>query len=187
MHCQTNIKVKCVNVAQHNLNAWYCLFIQLLEKWDIYWGEGGGVQSICPLNNFNFLYCIIIKLCENVCWQNISAKLDNQPDPMKHFRVMALELAKFAKMNLVRSVTWILFNGSSLNFVILFVGIISWPSLITSQIPWSTLELWPLNYPRLENHSYGWHQCGLAETDTTPSCTSKDRVPKCRSSAVHVP
>ena len=27
---------------------------------------------------------IIIKLCENVCWQTISAKFDNQPDPMKH-------------------------------------------------------------------------------------------------------
>ena len=50
----------------------------------------GGVQSICPLNNFNSLHCIIIKLCENVCWQNISPKFDNQPDPKKHFRVMAL-------------------------------------------------------------------------------------------------
>jgi len=28
-----------------------------------------------------------------------------QPDPMKHFAVMALELAKFAKINRVRSVT----------------------------------------------------------------------------------
>jgi len=61
-------------------------------------------QSICPLNNFNSFHCIIIKLCENVCWQNISAKFNNQPDPMKHFGVLALELAKFAKINLVRSV-----------------------------------------------------------------------------------
>jgi len=35
---------------------------------------------------------------------------------MKHFGVMALELAKFAKINRVRSVTWIFFNGSSSNF-----------------------------------------------------------------------
>ena len=39
---------------------------------------------------------------------------------------MALELAKIAKINLVRSVTWIFFNGLSSNFVTLFVGIISW-------------------------------------------------------------
>ena len=53
----------------------------------------GGVQSICPLSNLNSFDCIIIKLCENVCWQNILAKFDNQPDPIKHFGVMALELA----------------------------------------------------------------------------------------------
>ena len=41
---------------------------------------GGGVQRICPLNNIK-LHCIIIKLCENVCWQNISTKFDNQSDP----------------------------------------------------------------------------------------------------------
>ena len=109
----------------------------------------GGVHRICPLNNFNIFHCIIIKLSENVCWQNISAKFDNQPDPMKHFGVMALELAKIARINLVRSLTSIFFNGSSSNFVTLFVSIISWPSLITSQITWSTLELWPLNYPKL--------------------------------------
>ena len=57
----------------------------------------GVVQSICRLNNFlNSFHCIIIKLCGNVCWQNISAKFDNQPDPMKHFGVMVLELAKLA-------------------------------------------------------------------------------------------
>ena len=50
-------------------------------------------------NNLNSFHCIIIKFCENVCWQNISVKFDNQPDPMKHFGVMALELAKFAKIN----------------------------------------------------------------------------------------
>ena len=32
-------------------------------------------------------------------------KFDSQPDPMKHFGVMALELSKMAKINLVRSVT----------------------------------------------------------------------------------
>ena len=56
----------------------------------------------------------------NVCWQNVSAKLDNQPDLMKHFGVMALELAKFVKINHVRSLTWIFFNGSSSNLVTLF-------------------------------------------------------------------
>jgi len=60
---------------------------------------GGGGQCICLLNNLNSFHCIIIKLCENVCWQN------NQPDSIKHFRVMALELAKFAKINGVLSVT----------------------------------------------------------------------------------
>ena len=106
----------------------------------------GRVQSIYPLNNFNSYHCIIIKLCENVCWQNIPAKFDNQPDPIKHFGVMALELTKFAKINLVCSV---FFNGLSSNFLTLFVSIISWQSLLTSQIPRSTLELWPLNYPKL--------------------------------------
>ena len=90
-------------------------------------------------------HCIIIKLCENVCWQNISAKFDTQPDPMKHFGVMALELAQFAKINCVWSVTWIFLNGSASNFVTLFVGTISWPSSTTSQILWKTCELWPLN------------------------------------------
>ena len=105
----------------------------------------GGVQSICPLNNLDSSHCIIIKLCEKVCWQNISAKFDNQPDPIKHFGVMALELAKFVKINRSRSVTWIFINGSSSNFVKMFGGKISRPSLITSQFPWMTLELWPLN------------------------------------------
>ena len=76
-------------------------------------GHTGGVQSICLLNNFNSFHCIIIKLYENVCWQNISAKFDTQPDPIKHFGVMAIELSKIAKINRVRSVTWIYFNGSS--------------------------------------------------------------------------
>ena len=124
--------------------------------------RAGGIQSICPLNNLNSFHCIIIKLCENVCWQNISAKFDNQPDSIKHFGVMAIELAKIAKINLVRSVTWIFFNGSSSNFVTLFVSLISWPSqilgLITSQIPLSTLELWPLNYPKWIFFSMDHHQ-----------------------------
>ena len=50
------------------------------------------MQSICPFNNFNSFHCIIIKLCENICRQNISAKFANQPDPMKHFGVMALDV-----------------------------------------------------------------------------------------------
>ena len=83
------------------------IFIRLFEKMGRIMGTraAGGGQSICPLNNFNSLHCIIIKPCENVCWQNISAKFDNQPDPIKHFGVMALELAKFAKINRVHSVT----------------------------------------------------------------------------------
>ena len=46
--------------------------------------------------------------------KNILAKFDDQLDPMKNFGVMALELAK---INLVRSVTWISFNALSSNFV----------------------------------------------------------------------
>jgi len=65
----------------------------------------GGVHSIGSLNNLYSFDSMIINLCENVCWQNISAKFDNQPDPMKRFGVMALEFAKFAKINRVRSVT----------------------------------------------------------------------------------
>ena len=80
----------------------------------------GGVQSICPLNNFNRFHCIIIKLCENVCWQNIAAKFNNQPDLMKHFGVMALVLAKFAKISVVPSVTQMFFIGSSSNLVTMF-------------------------------------------------------------------
>jgi len=45
----------------------------------------------------NIFQWIIIKLCENVSWQNISAKFNNQPDPFKDFGVMALELAKIAQ------------------------------------------------------------------------------------------
>ena len=86
----------------------YILFIRSFEKLDVLWEHmrlAGSIQSICPLNNLNSFHCVIIKLCENVCQQNVSAKFDNQPDPMKHFGVMVLELAKIAKINLVRSVT----------------------------------------------------------------------------------
>jgi len=34
------------------------------------------------------------------------AKSNNQPDSTKHFRVIALDLSKIVKINLVRSVTW---------------------------------------------------------------------------------
>ena len=67
--------------------------------------RAAGDKSICPLNNLNSFHCIFIKVCENVCWQNISAMFENQPDPIKHFGVMAPELAKFAKINGVLSVT----------------------------------------------------------------------------------
>ena len=56
---------------------------------------------------------LIIKLGGNVCWHNLLAKFNNPPDPMKDFGVMALELAKIAKINLVCTVTSIFFNGSS--------------------------------------------------------------------------
>ena len=67
--------------------------------------HAAAAESICPLNNLNSFHCKIIKLCENVCWQNISAKFHNQSYPIKHFGIMTLELAKFAKINRVRSVT----------------------------------------------------------------------------------
>jgi len=47
--------------------------------------------------NLNGFHCIIIKLCENICWQHISAKFNNQPEPLKDVGVMALELAKNAQ------------------------------------------------------------------------------------------
>jgi len=78
----------------------------------------------CLLNNLNSFHCIIIKLCENVCWQNILAKFNNQPDPIKHFGVMALELAKIAKINLVRSDTQMFFIGSSSNLVTVFENVV---------------------------------------------------------------
>ena len=75
--------------------------LKFVFKSGTYYVNAGGVQSICPLNYFNSFHCIIIKLCENVCWQNISAKFNKQPDPMKHFGVMALELAKTVQIKLV--------------------------------------------------------------------------------------
>lgn len=46
----------------------------------------------CRLNSYFFLYLIIMKL--GVCWHNLSAKFDNQPDHIKHVRIMALNLTK---------------------------------------------------------------------------------------------
>ena len=83
----------------------YCcvlIFIRPFEKTGRIMGTraaGGQRPEHFPLNNFNSFHCIIIKLCEHVCWQNILAKFDNQPDPMKHFGVMALELANIAKIS----------------------------------------------------------------------------------------
>jgi len=65
------------------------------------------------------------------------AKSYNQPDAMKHFRDMALELSKIVKINLVHSVIffqWIIIKLGVSNLVIMFVGIISPPHSITSQI-----------------------------------------------------
>ena len=99
-----------------------------LKKRNVLWEHvrpaSGGVHSICPFNSLNS--CIIIKLCENVWWQYISAKFDNQPDPMKHFGVMALELAKIAKINRVRSVTWIFFQW----IIIKLYDIVCWHNLL---------------------------------------------------------
>ena len=68
----------------------------------------------CPLCNLNIFQWVIIKLCDIVCWQNISGKFDNQPNPKYNFGAMAFELAKIAKIIHVRSV---LFKGSSSNLV----------------------------------------------------------------------
>ena len=79
------------------------IFIRPFEKTGPILGTSAAAREFVCSITFNSFHCIIIKLCEHVCWQNVSAKFDNQPDPMKHFGVMALELAKFAKIN--RSVT----------------------------------------------------------------------------------
>ena len=107
----------------------FLFFIRPFEKMGRIMGTRAAAEAASRafVRSITF-HCIIIKLCQNICWQNISAKFDNQPDPMKHFWVMVLELAKIDKINHVRSVTSICFNGSSSNFVTMFVGIISWPS-----------------------------------------------------------
>ena len=88
------------------------LYDRLKKTGRIMGTRAAGVQSIYPLNNLKSSHCIIIKLCENVSvdkisrpslitsqipksWQNISAKFDN---PLST-GVMALELAKIAKIN----------------------------------------------------------------------------------------
>jgi len=79
------------------------LFIRPFEKTGRIMGTcaAGGIQSICPLNNFNSFH-YIINFVKMFVGKIISAKFDDQLDPMKNFGVMALELAK---INLVRSVT----------------------------------------------------------------------------------
>jgi len=91
-------------IYKHAVPFYTCIMGTRVLWGHVYYGDAGSGQSICPLNNLN-IFQWIIKLCENVCWQNIAAKFDNQPDPMKLFGVMALELAKFAKINRVRSIT----------------------------------------------------------------------------------
>ena len=55
----------------------------------------------CQLCNLNIVQWIIIKLCDIVCWHNLLAEFKNQPDPLKDFGVMALELAKTVQIKLV--------------------------------------------------------------------------------------
>ena len=55
---------------------------------------------MCPLCTLHIFQWIIIKLCENVCWLNESAKFDKQPDLMKHFGVVALIQPKLPKLTL---------------------------------------------------------------------------------------
>ena len=133
-HC---IIIKHENVCWHNTSAKFNNQPDPMKHFGVMALELAKIakNKPCPLFYLNIFQWIIIKLCGIVSWHNILAKFNNQPDPMKHFGVMALELAKLPKINLVCSVTWIFFNGSSSNFVTLFVGIISWPSSITSQIP----------------------------------------------------
>ena len=55
-----------------------------------------GQNYPCLLCNLNIFQWIIIKLSDIVCYHNLMANFNKQPDPMKHFRVMALELSKIA-------------------------------------------------------------------------------------------
>jgi len=45
----------------------------------------------------------IIKLRDIVCWHYLLAKYNKQPDPLKDFGVMALELANISKINIACS------------------------------------------------------------------------------------
>ena len=72
----------------------------LLKKRNVLWEHmrwRAGRAFFRLMVNLNGFHCIIIKLCENICWQNISAKFNNQPEPLKDVGVMALELAKNAQ------------------------------------------------------------------------------------------
>ena len=73
-----------------------------------------------------------IKLSDNVCWHNLLATFDNQPDLMKHFGVYnGPYLAEIVQINIVDFYIfqWIII------LMAMFVGLIPWPSSITSQIP----------------------------------------------------
>ena len=72
----------------------------LLKKRNVLWEHmrwRAGRAFFRLMVNLNGFHCIIIKLCENICWQNISAKFNNQPEALKDVGVMALELAKNAQ------------------------------------------------------------------------------------------
>ena len=62
--------------------------------------------ELSKINNklyFIFVQWIIIKLSDNVCWYNLSATFNNQPDLMKH-RNYGPYLAEIAQINIVHCV-----------------------------------------------------------------------------------
>ena len=88
-HYLSEIKICMTYFCEAHLRGFWGmpLLYTRLKKRDLLWEhmrQAGSVQSICLLNNLNSFYCIIIKLCDIVCWHNLSATFNNQPDLMEH-------------------------------------------------------------------------------------------------------
>ena len=96
----------------------------------------------CPLSNSNKYFSICFKLWDNVYGHNISAKFDNELYRKRRSRVMPPYLRKFHEIDDVRSLTQIFFDLHQTG--IMFMGIISRPSLIMSYIGKGVQELCPL-------------------------------------------